>query len=188
MKAQRKLVPSRWSTTAVDDILSSKLLHEVKQFEPIDTYELYEGYYIGNKYVFILLPSVWSFEVLEKKNNAEHLWKDFESFYPRTKYASGVTGAYYANRLAVCEYLYKRKKQASVLVLREIDDSYYAPLGVGILRELSRSVFTKPPTIAEDLNQALNIAKSLLKTPIETFIKESLLIKEKKSQKSLKEF
>ena len=188
VKAQRKLVPSRWSTTAVDDIISLKLLQAVKQFEPIDTYEIYSGYYVGNKYVFILMPSIWSFEVLEKKHNTDHLWKDFEGFYSRKKYASTVTGAYYANRLAVCEYLYKRKKQASVLVLREIDDSYYAPLGVGILRELSRGVFIKKPIIAEDLNPALNIARSLLQTPIDAFARESLLLKEKKTQKSLSEF
>ena len=188
IKPQRKLVPSRWSTTAVDDIISLKLLEEIKHFPRLDTYEVYTGYYVGNNYVFILLPSSWSFEVLEKKDTTNHIWKDYESFFKRKKYASNVTGAYYANRLAVVEHLHKRKKQASCLVLREIDDSYYAPLGVGILKELSRNVFSIPPIEAETFNQALQIANSIFQIPIENYTAQSNLFKEEKTQRSLSEF
>lgn len=189
LKKSRRLVPSRWSTTAVDDILSKDLLKSVKSYNTIDDFKVYTGYYLGNKYVVILMPSIWSFEVLEvKANNTKAVWQDFESFFKRKKYASNVTGAYYANRLAVCEYLTNIRKQAAVLFLREIDESYYAPLGVGILRELSRQVFKNKSYSFQSLNQSLNFASKLLTNPIDFFIKNSQLIRFKKSQKTLSEF
>ena len=188
LKSERRLVPSRWSTTAVDDILSSRLLSDLKTFEVIDSFQIFSGYYVGNRYVFILMPSKWRFEVIEKKIGSNHFWSDYESVFKRKAYASSVTGAYYVNRLAVCEYLHAIKKQAAVLVLREIDDSYYAPLGVGILRELSRHVFRNKPILAESLSASLTIAAGILETKTEEFVVQSKLLQELKNQTSLLDF
>ncbi|MAF36602.1 hypothetical protein CL622_05800 [archaeon] len=185
---KRKLVPSRWSTTAVDDITSSTLLKEVKTNPILDHFAVFTGEYVGNTYVILLFPSTWSFEVLELKLGTNHVWRDYESFFPRKKYANSVTGAYYANRVAVTEYLQKKKMQASALVLREIDDRYYAPLGVGILRELTRSLFKQPPKIFVTKQEAFNYVQTLLRVPLQTFTKMSQLIKEKQTQRPLSSF
>ena len=81
----------------------------------------------------------------------------------RKKYASNVTGAYYANRLAACEYLEKIKKQASVVIMREIKEEYYAPLGVGILREATRKAFIQSPEKPETIADAFKIISQRMK-------------------------
>ena len=47
----------------------------------------------------------------------ENIWKDFELNGPRKKYASSVTGGYYAARIEVAKYLYKRKDKHQLLSL-----------------------------------------------------------------------
>ena len=49
-------------------------------------------------------------------------------------------------------YLEKIKKQCSCLVLREARPEYWAPLGVGILREASRKAFQETPEIFNSIN------------------------------------
>lgn len=103
--------------------------------------------------------------------------QDYESFSGRKEYASNVTGAYYSNRLALCEYLDRVKKQASCLVLRECRPEYYAPLGVGILREASRAAFLKQPERASSLEEAFGIMQSRMKLLVSFFRQKSELLK-----------
>ena len=187
LKKNRKLVPTRWSITAVDDTLSKSKLEKIKYYPQIEEYLIFSGEYLGNHYEVLLLPRYWSFEVIEISLKNFGVWHDFESIFKRKKYASDVTGAYYANRLAVTEYLEKIKKQAAALVLREIRPEYYAPLGVGILRQTTRALFQNPPKRFENLNHALNDIKNRLRLPIEKFLKNSQLMQETQ-QKTLGEF
>ena len=139
------------------------------------------------------MPDKFSFEVLEvelkgslwNQTNKIHISKDYEFFNGRKEYAFEVTGAYYANRLALCEYLEKIKKQATAIFFREILPEYYAPLGVGILREISREAFKNNPEKFSDISFALNIAKTRLKNPISLWTNNSTLLKEFKKQKRL---
>ena len=103
----------------------------------------------------------------------------------RKKYAFNVTGAYYTARLAVCEYLEKIKKQAYIIIFREERPEYNAPLGVGILRELSRDAFSKQPEKFDTIQQALTQMQSRMKLPIQQFIEQSILLKEYKQQTRL---
>ena len=48
VKTNRKLVPTRWSITAVDDILSKNLIRKVKNFQEISEYRIYESVYLDN--------------------------------------------------------------------------------------------------------------------------------------------
>ena len=148
IKVQRKLVPTRFSITAVDSTISNNLIKEIKQYSWINDIQLFYDEYIGNHYEILLLPRQWSFEVIEltKKFSRLACWQDYENYYGRENYASSVTGGYYSPRLSVTEYLSKIKKQASVLVLREIKDEYFFPCGVGILREVTRSALSKKPS------------------------------------------
>jgi len=141
MKKNRKLVPTRWSITAVDDTLSKKKLEKVKTMQEISEFLVFSAEYVGNHYEFLLLPDKFSFEVIEISLISQGVWQDYESFFSRKKYADSVTGAYYANRLALVEYLERIQRQCSCLVIREIRPQYYSPLGVGILREISRQAF-----------------------------------------------
>ncbi len=143
--------------------------------------------YLGNHYEILLIPRFWSFEVIEISLTNFGVWKDFESIFKRRKYADSVIGAYYANRLAVCEHLEKIRRQASVIVFREIRPEYYAPLGVGILRETTRSAMHGSPRNFESLQDALRDIQTRLRIPIDRYLKESLLMKELK-QKSLRDY
>ncbi len=191
LKFQRKFVPTRWAVTAVDDSIGKKLLEKIKEYDVIDEFLVFNSSYLGNHYEILLIPSLWSFEVIEAKISYEYgsiFVSDYEGYYGRKNYASNVTGAYYANKLAVLEYLIKEKKQASCLVLREISPEYNVPCGVGVLREATRGAFDKKPERFSSLEEALNAIGKRLKTPIDEFIKRSRLIKEIKNQKTLLQF
>lgn len=196
IKKQRKLVPTRWATTAVDDIISKNLLEEIKRNPWINELEVYHDEYIGNHYEIILIPKEWSFEVIEAKlpescwnqNSEIYFCKDDENYYGRKKYAYNVSGAYYSGRLAVTEHLKKRKRQASALILREVNEDYFAPCGVGVLREVMRSALNKPASKFNTLKEALNNARKRLQIPVEQFSLQSNLLKNIKQQRTLKEF
>ncbi|HDD05009.1 MAG TPA: hypothetical protein ENF51_00775, partial [Candidatus Aenigmarchaeota archaeon] len=100
------------------------------------------GHY-GNYFTVLLLPNKWSFELFELWRPESFWWRgkevkvnrDFEGFYGRKNYAENTGGGYYAARLPVVEYLYEKRRQASVIVVRHITPDYYLPLGVWVVRE-----------------------------------------------------
>lgn len=201
IKPQRKLVPTKWGITAVDDTLSKFLLDKIKTYKEISEILLFSDNYAGNYYNILLLPGEFKFEVIEESvpevenQSKENLmnadvgfWQDYEGFFGRKNYASSVTGAYYANLLAVCEYLEKIKRQANIVVFRETTDEYYAPLGVGILREVTRRAMKNNPDKPESLQTALKIIDSRIKVPIEKFSKISWIISNYKKQKKITDF
>lgn len=186
LKTRRKLVPTRWSITAVDDLLSKEKLKKIKLYPEISDYLLFNAEYIGNHYEILLLPDKFSFEVIEiNKQNPNLAWQDHETFFPRKTYAESVTGAYYANRLALCEYLEKQQKQASCLIFREITEEYTQSMGVGVLRQLAREAFSKQPEKFSSLQEALSIIQTRLKLPIATFTNKSILLRDYKKQAKL---
>lgn len=188
LKTSRKLVPTRWSITAVDDALSKEKLKKIKNFQEISEFQLFNAEYLGNHYEFILLPDKFSFEVIENSLQSGGFWQDYESFSPRKRYAEDVTGAYYANRLALCEYLEKIKRQAKCIVLREVRPEYYAALGVGILRQISREAFSKQPEKFNKIEEALQSSQKRLKQPISRFTERSIILKNCGKQKKLNQF
>ncbi len=197
LRINRKFVPTRWAITAVDDTLSKEFLKKIKFYPEINNILLFKSDYIGNHYEFLLLPDKFSFEVIEAKmpksvwnpaGSQSYVMQDYESFNGRKKYAENVTGAYYTNRLAVCEYLEKIKHQASCLVLRECRPEYWAPLGVGILREASREAFKQKPEKCQSIKEALKQIQTRLKLPIKVFKENSQLLKEYKKQTRLTKF
>lgn len=198
LKMQRKLVPSRWATTATDDTLSKILLEKVRAYNQISEFLLFNSEYLGNHYEILLMPRAFSFEVIEAKMpgsvwnsnqpSESYIAQDYEFFNGRRDYASQVTGAYYANRLAVAEYLENIRRQASCLVMRECREEYWAPCGVGILREASRNAFSRKPETFQTLNEALETAQKRLRMPISQFTNTSRIIEEFKKQKRIFDF
>ncbi len=189
LKQNRKLVPTRWAITATDDTISKTKLEKVKMFQEVPEYQVFHAEYLGNHYEFLLLPEPYSFEVIEiSLKFYGGVWQDYETFFPRKKYADSVTGAYYANRLALVEYLERIKRQASCLIIREIRPEYYAPCGVGILRETSRSAFSQQPKRFNTLKEALTDIQSRLKQPIENYTNKSWLLNQQRQQTKLSQF
>ncbi len=197
LKMRRKLVPTRWAITATDSNLSELLMDKIRYYQQISDFTLFNSEYLGNHYEILLIPSEFSYEVIEAKfpgsvwnpnGNDIPVMADYEDWHGRKDYASNVTGGYYSPRLAVCEYLNAIRRQASVLVWRECKPEYWAPLGVGILREACRDAMHKKPEKFNNLNDALNTMQTRMKLKIETFIKHSQLVKNYKTQRKLMDF
>lgn len=148
-KNNRKLVPTRWSITATDDMISKKLRSNVKNYQELGEIQYYNNSYLGNKFHIFLIPGKWEYELMELKR-PKSVWNqmqntyiahNYEPYQGRTAYAEQTAGAFYATRLAVLEHLTSIKKQAKVLVVREVTPDYWAPLGVWIIRESVRNSF-----------------------------------------------
>ncbi|MFX0064303.1 MAG: hypothetical protein ACFFC7_19190, partial [Candidatus Hermodarchaeota archaeon] len=58
----RKLVPTRWSITATDDIIGLRLITQIKDYPEIDEFMLFFSNYLDNYFVVLLVPRCWSFE------------------------------------------------------------------------------------------------------------------------------
>jgi DNA repair protein NreA len=173
IEKNRKLVPTKWSITAVDDMTSKYLMEQIKNFPLLETYELFESHYLDNHFYILLMPSVWGFEMMESWLKIIH---GLEKIQGRTKYADNITGAYYSARLAACEYLETTKKQASVLVLREIGAGYEVPLGTWQIREGCRQSFNFPKHTFHTLKSALEYLRFKLVNPILRYKQKSVLI------------
>jgi len=91
-------------------------------------------------------------------------------------------------RLAVAEYLARINRQASCFVMRECREEYWAPCGVGILREASRNAFEKQPEKFQTLQEALEAVQKRLRMPTTEFTNRSVLLKNFKTQKRLNDF
>ena len=65
LKKNRRLVPTRWSITAVDSIISKELMEKVKIFPEINEYRIYESRYLDNIFEVLMIPSAWSYEIIE---------------------------------------------------------------------------------------------------------------------------
>ena len=148
LKKNRKLVPTRWSITAIDDTLGKEMLKDVKFENCIDHTRVYFGGNLGNQYLIAFFPGVWNFELFEmevpfKENpwskNGKYYATDYEKFDSRKNYASETAGGYYACRLGIIEKLKKLGIQGSVLALRFITAEDKYPLGVWVCREATRT-------------------------------------------------
>jgi DNA repair protein NreA len=159
---ERKLVPTRWSITAVDDMAGKELADHIKDLSLISDILLFSGTHFGNHFEVLILPRTYSFELIEMwlPNtiwSGESVWIGEDSEGPNGKKGYSIlAGGYYATRLAVLEYLTEIRKQASVFVLREITPHYWAPLGVWVVREGMRKALKNPPQKFDSLTSAVS--------------------------------
>lgn len=186
---KRKLVPTRWSITATDDIISKSLVTEILDYQLIDCCKVFSFNHLGNMFSIILFPHRWLFEM-------EEAWYDeqgqigFGSDYEDARgidHPPAIAGAYFAAKLSVAEYLAKNKIQSAVLVLREIRPEYAIPVGVWQVREGIRAAMKEQPFIASSLDDGINHAcKSMSISKLEWLAKGELFKKMK--QKSITDF
>lgn len=192
-KLKRKLVPTRWAITSVDSSISMKLIDQIKYYPPVSSCLLFNSEYLGNHYEILMIPRQFSFEVIEAKmpgsiwnpSMSLEMMQDYEDWYGRKEYASNVAGGYYAARLPAAEYLSKTRRQASVLIMRECRPEYYAPCGVGILRETCRDALAKKPEAFDSMEEALKKAQARMHLPVQLFRQKSKLLSEIKVQRKL---
>jgi hypothetical protein len=196
VQEQRKIVPTRWSITAVDDTLSKHLLKSVKQYAPIDKFEVYKYTYLDNVYTAILSPRNWEYECIEawfpgtawnETGAIPAMMGDHEPFEGRTTYAS-IGGCYYSTRLAIGEALERRQRQASAVVLREIRPGYILPVGVWNVRESVRAALRTHPFIFDTFKQALSFACKQLTIPERIWTRNSVLIRNELLQRRLNQY
>ncbi|MFQ6120695.1 MAG: Nre family DNA repair protein [Methanosarcinales archaeon] len=171
-KKNRRLVPTRWAITAVDDIIGTSLIKEIRTFPEIDVYYVYHNEYLGNHYEILFIPGCFEFEVLEAWC-AGSIWgpikgkpniiTEYEGYKGRKQYAIKQGGGYYAARLPILEKMKQIKQQAKVVIFREIYEDYYLPVGVWEVKENVRIALENKPIIQTDLESALNIIFSRLR-------------------------
>jgi len=187
---QRKFVPTRWSITAVDNIISKKLMEKVKTFQELGEIRLFHNEYLGNHYEILLLPGNYNYELLEiwdVNKPYPSIDSDYEPYWGRKTYASSTHGAFYSGRLAVLEYLEKIQRQATILIVREVREEYFAPVGIWQLRETVRGAFNKNYETFSTAEKALRVISERLVTGAK-WKNKSKLLKIKKEQKSLMAF
>ncbi len=199
VKHQRKLVPTRWSITAVDDTVGKDIINEIKEYQTTP-YVAYFGGYMGNYFLVLMMDEIWSYELFEmyapkvswNLYDTVQYSTDYEFYDGRKDYAENCSGGYYACRLSLLEKLQKERKQSSVLVLRFITDDYLMPLGVWVVREATRKSLLSKPLVFDSKELMLNYAKSLAKKKfnmdIDLVLKSSKLLMRMKTQSKLSSF
>jgi len=197
LKDQRRMVPTRWSITAVDSIVSKNLIEKkIKGKKSINEYRIYEFSYMGNRFVVLLTPSSWKYEWIEawypgtvwNPNSQEiAMGGDWEGYRGRTTYAS-IGGCYYAVRLAVTEFLAKEGRQAGVIAMREIYPSFITPLGVWINRECVREALRRSPVKFDNLDEAISHLGKRFAIRINEWIRTSALLKEALYQEKITKY
>ena len=159
MGKKRKLVPTRWSITATDDIISNDLVQQSLEFSIIDRYEVYHYEHLGNFFSIVLFPHRWIYEMIEAwySNGVLGFGSDHEGV-KGIDHPPEIAGAYYSAKLAVAEHLVANELQSGVLVLREIRPEYAIPVGVWQIREGIREAMKQQPAIASSFENALDVA------------------------------
>ncbi len=166
----RKLVPTRWSITAVHDIIGEAIKKEIADFDVYDEVVAFSYEHFGNRFCVILYPSRYHFQLVEiwiEKSfwSPESTWigSDSEGIKKKSKY-SELSGGYYAARLPVLEHLKKIRRQAGVIVVREITPEYFAPLGVWVVEEGVRKALAGKPEKFGSLSEAIDFVAKKLST------------------------
>lgn len=175
---KRKLVPTRWSITACDSTLADEFLKEVRRFDQIETYRVYEYGSLKNYYTIILTPTEWQYEWYEAfiklMHKEELIFSDYEKNSGKKEYST-VGGCFYTCKMTVLDALRREKKQAGLIVLREAYEGY-VPLGVFNVRENIKEAMQLPYKEFETLKDALAYCGTKLKLPISRYVKTGTLL------------
>ncbi len=192
----RRFVPTRWSITAVDDTISKHIVRQVKDNPWINEYRVYESWSLDNRFIVLMIPAAWSYELVEAwypettwnpDGSDIVIFSSSEGYQGRTKYAE-IGGCYYAARLATSEQLDKERRQASVVILREAHPGYIMPVGVWNVRENVRAAVRSEPRLFTTLKEALAYTQSRLDIPLSTWIENSQVLRQRLYQRRLEDY
>jgi hypothetical protein len=192
LKKNRRLVPTRWSISATDDIISANLIRKIEAFSTIDRFKIFKYSHLGNYYSILLIPDeIWSFEMQEawydENSGNMQIGVDYENANGLNHYPS-IAGAYFAARLGVAEYLLKVKHKAAALILREIHPEYIMPVGVWQVREGIRRALEGMAKQVESFDEALNFASISMSLSKNEWLRNSQMYKSKREQMRITDF
>lgn len=192
----RKFVPTRWSITAVDDIIGRDLRERVKDFPFVNEFRVYQSTGYDDRFLVVLIPRPWRYELIEAWY-PNTLWNpigrdimmigDHEGFNGRKDYAS-IGGCYYAARLGVAEALVRERRQAAAVILRETHPGYLMPMGVWNVRENVRNALRGPPCRFDTVKETLLHLSTRLDIPMERWVRSSEVLQHVMYQRSILEF
>jgi DNA repair protein NreA len=195
-RGRRKLVPTRWSITAVDDVLSKENLVHVRNLPELGEILVHRLTALDNRWLIVLLPGSWRYESIETWY-PETLWNpsptevvmggDHEGHDGRTTYAS-IGGCYYAARLAVTEHLLRLGRQAGAVVLREVHPGEILPLGVWNVREHVRAALRERPLRPSSLEELGGVIRASFAIPLDRWLRQSAVLHEARTQRRLDEW
>ena len=195
-RGRRRLVPTRWSITAVDDLLSKRNLDAVRGLPELSEILLHRFTALDNRWLIVLLPGAYRYESIEAWY-PNTLWNpdpnqivvmgDHEGHDGRTTYAS-IGGCYYAARLATSEALLRLGRQAGVVVLREVHPGEILPLGVWNVREHVRQAMRTAPEHLSDLPALEDRIRASFAIPLERWRTASAVLHEARTQRRLDEW
>ncbi len=185
LERNKKLVPTRWGITAVDDMIAKQLMERVRTYRSVNSFMVFESQYLDNHFVILFMPGSWEFENFEAwapgstwSHNLKEteILEEYEPFGGRTNYAELEAGGYYASRIACVEKLHEMRRQARVVVFREVYEGYVVPLGVWVVRETARSAYKKKPMVFSTQKEALEYIQTRIRIPVQEYRKKSRIL------------
>jgi len=189
-KKKRRLVPTKWSITATDDIIGKQLQKDVLRNSWINDFRVSIDHALGNTVALLFLPSGWQFEAMESWLGGfkPPIITDHEWFKGRKDYARRVAGAYYATKLPALEYLANIRRQAGVIVFMEIDPQHWVPLGVWRFREIAKRALETSVKSFSSLDESLKEIAGHLRIPMHRWLEVSKIYTEFINQTKLTDF
>lgn len=193
LKNKRKFVPTRWSITMVDSTISKSKLQKIREYDKIDHPLVFFSNLLDTRWVILMFPCNWEYEVIEAwypksswntDPNKISIESSYESYRGRSTYAE-ITGSYYAARLMVADFLDKIKKQAQVIILREVHEGYNLPVGVWNVREHVKQTLESKEINLDELSDIFRFINSKLDLNLNEWIKNSKILTDKIKQRKL---
>lgn len=196
VEKRRRFVPTRWSITAVDDIIGKDLLGVTKYHNTIDDFRIYEWEQLDNRWCVMMMPCTWRYELIEAwypnttwnpTGRGIDIISDHEFFDGRKEYAQ-IGGCYYAARMAVNELLTKERRTAGVVIFREAHPGYVMPVGVWNVRENVREALRTKPYSYDTLDKAMDHVDRVMEIPKKTWIASSGILKDWYTQRRIEDY
>ena len=192
-QGRRRLVPTRWSITAVDDLVSKRLLETVRELPELGETLVYRLTALDNRWLIAFLPGTYRYESVETwypntvwnpSPDRVVMMGDHEGYAGRTTYAS-IGGCYYAARLATAEALVRLRRQAGVVVLREVHPGEILPLGVWNVREHVRAALQRSPERLSGLEALSARIRAAFAIPLDRWLRASAVLHDARTQRRL---
>ncbi len=186
-KESRKLVPTRWSIVAVQNMVADDLIMKLKEYPQINEFRVYSSKFLDNRFEVLLMPGSWEFENFEAwapgsmwtaQLKKPEILEEYEPYEGRKGYAELQGGGYYASRLGVAEGLAGIKRQARVVVFREVYEGYTVPLGNWQILENVRNAFRQPFAGFSTKQEALEHINSGLRLPVGDYMEMSRILRQ----------
>lgn len=197
LKGQRKLVPTKWAITAVDDEVSKSLIRELRGMKELGEYLLYLYRKNDNLFLALLMPGCWGFEWMEawfpgsaynRGGGMVVIENDWEGLRGRSDYPD-IGGCYYASRLSVAEHMLRLGRCGTAFLYREIYEGFDTPVGVWFVRESLRHMFKLVrPLRFSSLEEVKQYLSGLTRVPVKVWWRKSHILSSRSKVRSLYEF